>query len=270
MIMDYNNTPQAELEGFTPMDMHLMLYYPFDPRCPIKLNKLKKETLLEASPILKIIRELLLMVKAKKIKLTPKGNLPQKVMTEIYAKRYLPDRWIDSGIVHIRTETDWIVIHNVKLVLILAGLLRKQYNFLMLTKKGAALMDKEDYQRVFYEFLEAYALKFNWSYNDAFYDENVGQLGFLYSLFLINKYGGEKRDLEFYTDLYFKAFPAFVEYGDEYRGDMRFAYHTRFIERFALRFGLVEEELTPNHTTFIDDSKIKRTNLLEQLLSPHL
>ena len=265
--MDYNNTPREELEGFTPEEMHRMIYYPFDAGCPIELIKLKKEVLLEGSPILKIILDLLLIIKAKKIKLTPNGNLPLRVIKEIYAKKYLPSKWIEKGIVSIRTETDWIVIHNVKLVLILAGLLRKQYNFLMITKKSASLLEKENYQGLFYEFLEAFTLKFNWAYNDAFYEEWLGQLGFLYSLFCVNKYGGEKRDLQFYTDLYFKAFPSFVEYEDENSTEKKSVYYVRFVARFAVWFGLVEAELTPNPTTYRDDVKIKRTNLLEQLLS---
>ncbi len=265
-MLDYNNTPLLDCEGFTPLQMHKIIYYPFDDDCPIRINKLSKEVLLNESPIMKIIVELLLILKSNKIKLTQKGNLPPKIIKDIYAKYYLPDKAIENGIVKIRTEIDWIVIHNAKLVLTMAGLIRKKYNYLYLTKKCESLLKDDSLNNIFYEFLKTFALEFNWAYNDRHDDEKLGQIGFLYSLYLLNKYGKEKRDLNFYTNLYFLAFPSFVENDDENYSMKEFAYHTRFIDRFALWFGFAEEEITVGKNYLERDIKLKKTKLLEQLL----
>jgi hypothetical protein len=265
-MLDYNNTPLPECEGFTPLQMHKIIYYPFDEDCPIKINRLNKEILISEIPILKIVLELLLILKTKKIKLTQKGNLPLKVIKDIYAKNHLPEKWIESGIVKVRTETDWIVIHNIKIVLTLAGFLRKQYGYLLLTKKCESLLMGEEYSEIFYEFLRVFTLQFNWAYNDRYDDEELGQLGFLYSLYLINKYGKEENDVKYYTDLYFLAFPSFVEYDNENRSMKESAFHTRFISRFAVWFGFAEEEIIKGKKFLELEIKIKRTKLLEQLL----
>ena len=222
--------------------------------------------LLNESPMMKIIVELLLTLKSNKIKLTQKGNLPPNIIKNIYTKYYLPDKAIENGIVKLRTEIDWIVIHNAKLVLTMAGLIRKKYNYLYLTKKCDSFLDKESYSEIFYEFLKTFVLEFNWAYNDRYDDEKLGQIGFLYSLYLLNKYGKEKKDLSFYTKLYFLAFPSFVEYEDENHSMKEFAYHTRFIDRFSLWFGFAEEEITVGKNYLERDIKFKRTKLLEQLL----
>jgi hypothetical protein len=265
-MLDYNNTPLPECEGFTPLQMHKIIYSPFDEDCPVKIKKLNKEKLTEWSPVFKIIIELLLTLKTKKIKLTRKGNLPLKIINDIYAKNYLPDELIESGIIKVRSETDWIVLHNSKLVLLLSGLARKQYNFLLLTKKCESLLKEEKYSEIFYEFLQAFTLKFNWAYNDAYDNEELGQLGFLYSLYLLRKYGNEKKDIKYYTDLYFSAFPSFTESENGSRSMNESAFHTRFITRFALWFGFAEEDMKIGKSFWEFEIKIKRTEFLEQLL----
>lgn len=266
MIFDYNNTPLPECNGFTPLQMRKITHNPFDEDCPVKINMLNKEVLLQKCPIMKIVTELLLILKTNKIKLTQKGNLPLKIIRDIYSKNYLPDRWIEKEIVKIRTETDWLIIHNAKIVLTIAGFIRKKYNHLHLTKKCEALLNSESYSEIFYEFLKTFSLNFNWSYNDIYEDEILGQLGFLYSMHLINKYGKEKRDLKFYTDLYLLAYPGFVEYNRDNYSRKKSVYYTRFIERFAMWFGFVEEEIIEGKSYWDSEVKIKRTELLEQLL----
>ncbi len=263
---DYNNTPLPECEGFTPLQMHKIIYYPFDEDCPIAMNRLNNEILSDGSPIYKIILEFLFALRVKKIKLTQNGNLPLKFIKDIYSKRYLPDSWIDKGFVKIRTETDWIIIHNTKLVLKLAGLVSKRYNYLLLTKKCESLLANKNYSEIFYMFLKTFTLEFNWAHNDGYIDENLGQLGFLYSLYLLNKYGEEERNLKFYTNLYFLAFPAFMEYEDEYNSMKESAFHTRFINRFSIWFGFAEEEIINGEYYYEREITIKRTKFLEQLL----
>ena len=34
-MLDYNDTPLPDCEGFTPLQMHKIIYYPFDEDCPI-------------------------------------------------------------------------------------------------------------------------------------------------------------------------------------------------------------------------------------------
>jgi len=264
-LLDYNNIPLSECDGFTPLQMRSIVHYPFEKDCPIKLNKSIYKELFNESPILKIVFDLLSIINSKEIKLTPNGNLPVKVIEGIYSKNYLLDKMIENGIVKIHTETDWTILHNVKLILILAGFIKKKYNHLSLTKKGELLLMGEKYPVIFYEFLKTFTLKFNWAYNDRFIDESVGQLGFLYVMHLINKYGDKEREINYFTDLYFMAFPSFKDIGiDDSMNDL--AFYVRFIERFALWFGFIKEREIKGKNYFEREIKIKRTKLLNYLL----
>jgi len=247
--------------------MERIVNCPFEKDCPIKFNQLDKDMLINKSPIFNIIIEFLLILKKRKIKLTQKGNLPLKTINNIYAKKYLTDEWIENGITKIRTETDWVVIHNVRIVLTLAGFIRKQYNHLLLTKKCELLLNNDNSSEIFYTFLKAFTLKFNWAYNDFYDDEQLGQIGFLYSLFLINKYGNDKRDLKYFTNQYFATFPMFVENNYDSNISMKeSAFHTRFIMRFSIWFGFVEEEIIKSEKLLDDKIMIKKTKLLSQIL----
>lgn len=263
------NGPNNNFDRFSPLEMDYIIFSPFEDNCPIKLNILDKEILFNQSPVLKIIIELLCRIGEEGIKLTLKGNLPIKVIKDIYNQNLLPDRAIDLRIIKIHTETDWILLHNVRLVLTMAGLIRKKKNMLLLTKKCKKLQKDENYSKLFYDFMKSFTLKFCWAYNDRFENQDIGQIAFLYSLYLINKYGDEFRDMNFYSNLYLTAFPSMLEYADTSQESYSMrssSYQTRFIERFAIWFGFVEEEIIEGNHYFDRRIRIKRTKLLQELL----
>jgi len=263
------NGPNNNFDGFSPLEMDYIIFSPFEDDCPIKINILNKEILFNQSPVLKIIIELLSRIGEEGIKLTLKGNLPIKVIKDIYNQNLLPDRAIDLRIIKIHTETDWILLHNVRLVLTMAGLIRKKKNMLLLTKKRKNLQKEENYSKLFYDFMKSFTLQFFWAYNDRFENQDIGQIAFLYSLYLINKYGDEFRDMNFYSNLYLTAFPSMLEYADTSQESYSLrasSYQTRFIERFAIWFGFVEEEIIEGKHYFDRRIRIKRTKLLQELL----
>ncbi|MBU2506862.1 MAG: hypothetical protein KJ799_09075 [Bacteroidetes bacterium] len=264
-MIDYNNTPIPDLDGFTPWQMHQIIYNPFNDDCPIKLNQLNRDQPMRESLILKIIIYFLAKMSERNIKLTQKGNLPFQIIKDIYTKNYFPDDWIESGIQKIRTETDWLILHNIKIVLVMAGLIRKKHNQLSQTRKCASLMMVENYSEIFYEFLKAFTSKFNWAYNDAFTDGGVGQIGFLYSLYFVNKYGSEERNFKYFSDLYFRAFPSFLE-NSEGKQFIESAFRIRFFTRFAIWFGFIEENIAKEKQYIERKINLRRTNLLKRLI----
>lgn len=89
-----------------------------------------------------------------------------------------------------------------------------------------------------------YADNNNQEYLKVYENEENGQIGFLYLLYLVNKYGRAYRDLQFYTDLYFTAFPIFNVEEQKIEGikykECELVIQTRFFKRFANWFGFVE------------------------------
>jgi len=255
-------------DGFTPFQMNQILYFPFDKDCPIKINSNIKKNLLDSIPIFKILLSLLTRIDVNGIKLTTIGNLPPQTVKEIYYLNYYPDMIIEKGITKLTNEKDWIILHTAKIVLIQAGILRKIRRKLLFTNKGRKYFEDERFNDLFHLFLRAFTIKFNWAYNDGYENEQIGQLGFLYSLYLINKYGDTYKNLKYYSDLYFKAFPVFKSLRKTSEYDYDFtenALYTRFLGRFCKWFGFVQIQNSHNELYINQNTRVKKTLLLSNL-----
>jgi hypothetical protein len=265
----YNNRPMDSFDGFSPFQMSQILYFPFEKECPIKINTQMSESLLEKSPIFKIVLSLLTKIEVSGTNLTAVGNLPPQIVKGIYHLRYYPDLMIEHGITKLTNEKDWLILHTVKIVLIQAGILRKSHRKLLFTKKGRKYFEDAKYDDLFYLFLRAFTTKFNWAYNDGFENEQIGQLGFLYSLYLLQKHGESYKELRYYGDLYFKAFPIFKSLRKTSANNYdstETAYYTRFFGRFCIWFGFVDIPNSPSELRINHMTKVKKSNLLSNLL----
>jgi len=148
----------------------------------------------------------------------------------------------------------------------LSKLIRTYKGKLLLTTLTKKLLTNGEYSEFFHIFFNTFTTQFNWAYNDAFEDEEIGQIGFLYLLYLINKYGTEFRESSFYSELYFKAFPVFkARENAVFPGSSNLALTVRFFERFAEWFGFVEIHRKQNRLT--EPVKVRRTKLLAHLLA---
>jgi len=95
--------------------------------------------------------------------------------------------------------------------------------------------------------LKIYGEKFNWAHLDGYIENSIGQLGFGFSVILLNKYGAEKQTDIFYNEKYFKAYPmlmdniSFPTYTtkEQYAGH---CYSLRTFDRFLSFFGCVRIE----------------------------
>lgn len=267
---NYNNQQVVEFSGFTPNQMHQIIHFPFSADCQIKLNHNIQLGHIKSSPIFNISYSLLEKInETGKIKLTARGNLPGKTLRAIYDERLFPDPMIENGITKLTTETDWIILHTIHIILKLSGLARKNHGYLLVTKKGEKYLLEGNESSLFMNLLDTYSMKYNWGYNDAYEIEDIGQVGFLYLLFLLNKFGSKYEDMTFYSDLYFKAFPFFLERyesDDPYRrNDPNNALSVRFFERFAYWFGFIEYQGDNEPPIIKENVKIRKTELLESL-----
>jgi hypothetical protein len=251
--------------------MYQIIHFPFSADCPINLNHDIKLSLLQSSPIFNISYSLLEKINdSGKIKLTSIGNLPGKTLRAIYEEGLFPDSMIENGITKLTTETDWMILHTIHIILKLSGLARKNHGYILLTKKGEKYLLEGNESSLFMRILDTYSLKYNWGYNDGYEIESIGQIGFLYLLFLINKFGSKYESLTFYSDLYFRAFPIFrVSYisHDSFRRRIpNNALSVRFFERFSYWFGFIEYQGDVKAAIVKENIKIKKTQLLKSLI----
>ena len=271
-IEQKNRTPLDEFDGFSPEAMYKIVYFPFSEECPIQLNSALDNRILTQIPIFRIVLDLLNIIeKENGLKLTPKRNLATKIVKNIYSKKYLVDHLIENGITKLQREENWIVLHTIKIVLNLSGITRKYKGKLLLTKQTKNNLENDKVIEIFLKFLTGYITQFNWAYNDRYGNEEIGQIGFLYLLYLIKKYGDTYRDLTFYVDRYYKAFPVLKVTGKKIYGidlnESKRIVELRFFERFAAWFGFVEIQYQDKKNYFSGIDVIKKTEILNKLLT---
>jgi len=242
VINEQNNQGISDFEGYSPYEMTQILYSTFEPESLIKLQKLPDSDYQEI-PILNQIKYITgLLDNAGEIKLTNKGNFPPKIVSELYQQGFLKDEYIEKGIVKLYKETDSKTVNLTRILIELAGLTKKRNGKLSLTKSSVKILS--DNYELLRLILLTFATKFNWAYYDGYGKNQIGQLGWGFSLILLSKYGKEKRLDSFYAEKYFKAYPKLLESVETNYGTLESnstnCYSIRTFDRFLDYFGLIK------------------------------
>ena len=271
MMEEQNNLSNPDFEGYSPSEMHQILYFPFTNDSPLKLQKLS-EADYNKIPMLNQVKYLTdLIKKNKEIKLTKKGFLPTKIVSDLFNQGFMKDDFIEKGITKLYKETDSITINLPRILLELAGLTKKRNGKLSLTKSSQKILgDNEELLQLIFS---TFTNKFNWAYYDGYEDDRIGQLGYGFSLILLSKYGQEKHRDSFYAEKYFRAFPQLMSTVEpEYNTPEKYAsncYSIRTFDRFLDYFGLIniEEQMI----RYDDKKHITKTELFDSLINctPH-
>lgn len=258
LVEEGNNSGLADFEGYSPAEMHQIMYLTFNPGNPIQLQRLEDNDYNQI-PMLNQIKYLAnLIEKAGEIKLTNKGFLPTRIVAELYQQRFITDISIELKLRKLYKETDAISINLTRILLELSGLVKKRNGKLSLTAAGRKTLS--DNHALLHLILTTFTKKFNWAYYDIFNNQKTAQLGYGFTLILLSKYGDEKRLDSFYAEKYFRAFPMLKDF-DDY--PVR-CYSVRSFKRFLNYFGLISIE---SSGPFIQTVKyITKTDIFDKLI----
>lgn len=220
--------------------MSNILNYTFDSDSPIQFNNLTSDEY-NQMPLLRQVKHLLQILVEHDVKLTTAGYLPPRIVKELYPLG-IGDSLIDSGSSKLSKETDSNSVILTRKISEVAGLVKVRKGILSVTNNGAKMVD--DDAKLFKQLFETFCQKFNWAYFDGYPEEQIGRLGFGFSLILLSKYGNAKREDSFYAQRYFKALPMLMDgiiptyrTVEDYCND---CYSLRTFDHFLLHFALVE------------------------------
>jgi hypothetical protein len=268
-ILLTNNTPVDDFLGLTPTEIHYLFYDTFGDKSPVQFRKDVDDQTLDKIPLFKIVEEYLKIIQRdKQIKLTPLGALPKKVMVELYNKRYLLEEPIEHGIIKLWREQDSISIRSARLTAELAGLVKKVSGKLTLTKTATKLLDSNNRLQMFRQFFQAFTDKFLWSFNDGYPEQPIGQVGWAFSVIMLDKFGDQPQTVDFYAHKYLRAFPMFITFfkPDYSTPEQQFfrCYGIRTFERFFLWFGFVTVDRQKKYSD-IETDKFRRTDVVKSI-----
>ena len=223
-----NSMPREEFNGFSPEEMHNFIYYPFSSVCPVKLNVLTKAQY-EKIPLVRQALFLLHTLSKTELKLTKLGWLPLKVVAEAYTLGQ-PEWYIEEFNQKRINEYEANSVWMARIIIDLLGWIKKRNGNLSLTAKGRkALSNIDEVANDILHFSLTGGVLHNF---DGYKEDQIGNYGIAYSVWLLNKYGSEWHSGNFYEEHYQKAF----NFPNGCNG-----YETRVLSRLFYWLGIVEK-----------------------------
>jgi hypothetical protein len=245
-VQQRNQESLDDFHGLSPEHMYRMLYFPF--ASPELVRFPEVQDIGPTTPIMSLVEQLMDAIGEDGLKPTAKGNLPQNFCREA-ALAYWGEEVYRENTRYggINREEDFIDLHITRLVAELAGLIRKYKRKFILSRNCRALLAQQCSAALHARMFRAYTEQFNWAYWDRYPDLRFIQTAFLFTLYLLTRYGDTWRSHEFYEDSFLRAFPMLL---DEIPPDqiitpeeqLRSCFTARTLVRFVGFFGLAAVE----------------------------
>lgn len=242
---DLNDIPLEQYAGLTTRQLYFLVNEPLQVSSPLKLRTQLPNAVLDNLPFFRSCEDLLgELGPTGKLKLTPSGALNKKTLHLLYEKCLAFSPLINKGVYKLIRQENWNFLDSVGQVCAIAGLLKKEGANLVLSKKAVKLMVPVKRSELFAVILNSFCLKFNWAYNDGYSEENAGQIGWAYTVWLLIHHGGEPKSGDYYAKQYIKAFPSLLDFFQEdyisAEEDLANCYNLRALSRFAAWFGFLD------------------------------
>ncbi len=267
-----NYRPLEQCMGLSPIQMNALLYKPFTEVSPVQLRHDTEDASLDQIPLFGIAEALLHIIKnAGELKLTATDALPKKVVLELYEKKLISEFHLDSGMYKLSKESDSHTVTAARYGVEYGRLARKANGKFMLQKATIQLLEKGDRIALFKQFLLGFSDKYLWASPDGFVNQNFGQYGWAYSLYMLLKCGKEQTNVQFYVDKYLLAFPGlyneFLQESDFRRKDLLSCYALRTFKRNFAWLGLVN--VLEEKTSILEEPRynFQYTGLADQLFT---
>ncbi len=266
-----NQKAQDDFLGLSSEQVYRVLNFAYDT--PELFQFAEQLSIEPDAPVLMLMQGIISAIDEKGLQATKvKGSLPQKLCREIwsdYSQLYADD--IFSSFHKVNKEDDFFELHVARIVLELAGFLRKAKGRFYLTKKYQKIASKSGLKGLYPIIFKTYCREFNWGYWDHYSDVPFIQQSFLFTLYLLKQHGEKMTFTSVYEDDFLRAFPMVV---DEMEGssystpeeDLRRCYYSRACKRFLVFLGLAELEVIKNDKHYDHKYKIKKTPLFDAVV----
>ena len=265
-----NRQPQEDFHGLTPEQMHRLLNFPFESPELFHFPEVLPSQ--PVAPILDLIQSIAEPIDDKGLKATAKGNLPQKLCRDAarkYRKNLPPDD--PRHAFGVNREDDFAELNVARVIMELSGLLRKTKGRFHLTRKYHRFTEESGFTRLYPAIFQTYCRKFNWAYWDGYQEIPFIQQSFLYTLYLLNRYGDEWNPSDFYEDCLLQAFPMIVDEIEpsawsSAEDHFRRCYTHRALDLFLQFMGLAVIEKMPGAEPWSRVCRIRKLPLLDEVL----
>ncbi len=239
-----NQKPLDEFHGLSPEQMYHMLHLPFTSpelvRFPEVLNTRP------TAPILTLFELRVDAIGEQGLKPTAKGNLPQKFCRKAALVYWGEENYRENTRVGgINREENFFDLHVTRTVAELTGLIRKYKGRFILGRDCHRMLAGEGMAAIYPQLLRTYIEQFNWGYRDGYPELHFIQSAFLFTLYMLMRYGDTWQPHKFYEDCFLRAFPMVLDEIPEHpffnpEEEVRNCYTWRTLVHFVGFFGLAD------------------------------
>lgn len=177
--------------GLNPLQLHYLLAYDWDsPQNPIVLRDDLPFDEIEQTFFYHNARAFLLgLLAEKEFELTPSGNLKRKYIPPLLDEGIWPDNYVKTLHTYnkVLNESDVWLLHIIRVLLELSGLIRKQQNKLKPVQKHIHLTEKEHAGALYKLLFKTYFRKMNVSYMPNYEELLLFQEGIPFILYRLNQ-----------------------------------------------------------------------------------
>lgn len=270
-MVNQNQKTQDDFLGLSSEQVYRMLNFAYDTP---ELFQFSDQLPIEpVAPILMLMEGVISAIDEKGLQATKaKGSLPQKLCRGVwsdYNKLYADESFVSFH--KVNKEDDFFDLHVARIVLELAGFLRKTKGRFYLTKKYQKIASKTGLKGLYPIIFKTYCLEFNWGYWDHYNDVPFIQQSFVFTLYLLKQHGEKMTLTSVYEDDFLRAFPMATDEmgGSSYstpEEDCRRCYSSRAIKHFLIFLGLAELEVIKSDKPYDHKYKIKKTPLFDAVV----
>ena len=125
-----------DFNGFTPNQMHQMLYYQLERECPVRLRTLTDEQIGQI-PFMRQVLRLMSILSDGELKLTAQGYIPPKIVEELYLLG--TQSWITDWYKQ-KSEPKTEEVQVVRVTMRECGLIKTRVGKMSLTAEGKKLL----------------------------------------------------------------------------------------------------------------------------------
>ncbi|HTP66448.1 MAG TPA: SEC-C metal-binding domain-containing protein, partial [Geobacteraceae bacterium] len=193
-----SQAPIDDFHGLSPEQMHRFLHFPFNT--PALISFPSPLDITPQAPIVTLFNLLVETIGDDGLKATATGNLPRNFCREA-AIAFLGEEGYGEYIRYggINSETDFSELHVTRLVVETAGLVRKYKGKFITSRECRKILAESGMQAIYPRLFRAFAREYNWGYQDRYPDFQIIQQSFLFTLYLLQRYGNDWRPGAFYS-----------------------------------------------------------------------
>ncbi len=268
-----NRAPRDNFDGLSSEQMHRFLHFPFET--PELVSFPSPLDIPPEAPILTLFNLLVEALGDQGVKATSTGNLPRKLCRDI-AMAYMGEEKYREIYRYgeMRSEPEFFDLNVTRLVSGLAGFIRKYKGKFVVGGECRKLMSKHGLTGIYPKLIREFATRYNWAFRDSWQQVPLIQQSFLFTLYLLERHGGDWQPNRYYEDWFLRAFPAVLQEVSpvgEYSTPekiLRSCYSLRCLDSFAGFLGMVEiqREADKRYGNF----RLKKLPLLDHVVRFHL